>query len=457
MHRRYVISRKRDKYGGFTEITFKPSGFFRLEKTDRWWFVTPEGNAFLSFGLNHIEPEILMGDYNIEYWAFKFGVTDKTSVDAFIPGFTEKVKMDFALLGMNTLGIHSPTKYYKKSWVPYVKQMRFVDNSHYMNPNNDAFHDVFSLDFVKHCDLLAQKTVIPIKDDPYLLGYSMTDCPIFTDLDAAPRINNIYGEIRVDGWTTWPCKLRNLDEKSPGKRAWVDTMQEIYSNSIEGFNKTYGSHFSSFDALLQAEYWRPAVDLDNKKEKEDNQTFLYKVVDQCYKVEVEAIRKYDKNHLIFGDKLNGNTDTPDEIVKLSAKHMDLVLYQYYALWEDQWELFERWSKLTDKPFLMGDSGFAVPDRHLPDPYGPHCMTQEDKAERFIETFYNIYRQKNFVGWNWCGWMDQWKRMQPGKQHSGLQTPFGDFYLPIKMAMAEFSAKMYEVATGMPPAVDYIMI
>ena len=42
-----------DRFGGWTGKRFKATGFFRLEKDERWWLVTPEGNAFLSFGINH--------------------------------------------------------------------------------------------------------------------------------------------------------------------------------------------------------------------------------------------------------------------------------------------------------------------------------------------------------------------------------------------------------------------
>ena len=35
-----------DKYGGSKEIKSEATGFFRLEKADRWCFVTPEGHAF---------------------------------------------------------------------------------------------------------------------------------------------------------------------------------------------------------------------------------------------------------------------------------------------------------------------------------------------------------------------------------------------------------------------------
>lgn len=36
----------RDRFGGWTGKRFEPTGFFRVEKDDRWWLVTPEGNAF---------------------------------------------------------------------------------------------------------------------------------------------------------------------------------------------------------------------------------------------------------------------------------------------------------------------------------------------------------------------------------------------------------------------------
>ena len=39
-----------DRYGGLKSVRFDPSGFFRLEKKRRWWLVTPDGSAFLSFG-----------------------------------------------------------------------------------------------------------------------------------------------------------------------------------------------------------------------------------------------------------------------------------------------------------------------------------------------------------------------------------------------------------------------
>ena len=61
-------------------------------------------------------------------------------------------------------------------------------------------------------------------------------------------------------------------------------------------------------------------------------------------------------------------------------------------------------------------------------------------------FNDIFARPCYVGWNWCGWMDSWKDLQDSKQHGGLQTPFGESHEPMRKAIAEFSATMYDIAT-----------
>ena len=60
-----------DRYGGWTGKRFEATGYFRVEKDDRWWLVTPEGNAFLSWGINHLYPDLHMQEYNKEAWRKK--------------------------------------------------------------------------------------------------------------------------------------------------------------------------------------------------------------------------------------------------------------------------------------------------------------------------------------------------------------------------------------------------
>ena len=48
-------STDRDPYGGWNNLRFESTGFFHVSERDGvWWLVTPQGNAFLSKGVNNV-------------------------------------------------------------------------------------------------------------------------------------------------------------------------------------------------------------------------------------------------------------------------------------------------------------------------------------------------------------------------------------------------------------------
>jgi hypothetical protein len=435
----------RDKYGGDTRRSLGATGFFRVEHRDRWWLVTPDGNAFLSLGLNHVAPGLLCRPYNIDFWREQIGPFQGAGDPTLLRWLEERAKSDLAAFGMNTLGCHSSTSPYSAPVAPYVHTLRFVDICHWQTPDEFDFLDVFAPEFEQHCDRLAAQDAAPRRDDPYLIGYSFTDCPVLTDLDAAERGVCVYGDAR-QALPTWPRVLRNLSAAAPGKQAYVGLVEEHHGGDIEHFNAAYDAEFESFDALAAATNWRPDVDPGNDAELRDNAAFLERVVERYYEVTTAAIRRHDPNHLILGDKLNGNTGVPDAIVSIVGSHVDVLFYQWYSHYDEQQTVLDRWRDLTGKPLFNGDSSFSVPDENMPVPLGPHCADQEQRAQAFTQYATSAFARPDFVGWNWCGWMDSWEVSQPGRQHSGVQTAFGEHYEPLRSAMAEFSAGMYDTVT-----------
>ena len=99
-------SYKLDRFGGWTGKSFRPTGYFRLEKNERWWLVTPEGNAFLSFGINHLHPYLWQQDFNAEIWKSKLGVEDVHG-KKFVPALNRWFVQTCKNYGINTVGIHS--------------------------------------------------------------------------------------------------------------------------------------------------------------------------------------------------------------------------------------------------------------------------------------------------------------------------------------------------------------
>ncbi|MHC4995909.1 MAG: hypothetical protein ACYTGQ_12745, partial [Planctomycetota bacterium] len=298
------------------------------------------------------------------------------------------------------------------------------------------------------CDQLAGRFAAPAKDDPYLLGYSMTDCPLFTEEDCRER-TDVIGGARREGRIGWPRRLRNFGANAAGKRAYVRTVRELYGENIGAFNRAYGTRFASFEALARAANWRPGTDLSNAMETRDNVVFLQRAVAKYYETTRDAIHKYDPNHLFFGDKLNANTDTVDTVLSVTSRYTDAVMYQMYAKYEVQAPGLDRWSRLVDKPFVNGDSAFTMVTETMPRPFGPIADNLKQRAAWTEEFFRRAFARPEFVGWHYCGLIDAPNLVarKRGRQHSGLMTGYGEPYARVRDALQSCVAEMYEIGAG----------
>ncbi len=455
----YCQQRRLDSYGGLKSVRFDATGFFHVEKGDRWWLVTPDGAAFLSFGLNHADVEYLLQDYNIDFWRSEFGFQDP-SEPVFRERFIKKVMKDLRAFGMNTIGTHARKEVFGKLTVPYTQGLFFARTAYWLVRSAEDYPDVFSATFKERCQRIARKICLPKKDDPFLIGYTFTNVPILTDLDANTRGRLPWGS-PTPPWggpsqpdmPTWPRALRNKGKDSSGKRVFVTLMRDRYPN-IREFNRVYKTHFSSFDALLDSVNWSPVVKIAGIEDADDNRVFLAQIYERYYAVTCETVREFDPNHLIFGDPINANTPPPDEIVSLVARYTDVLAYQYYGTYDDQSVILDRWSKLTGKPLFNTDSCFCVPYQEMPAPAGVICPDQETRAQRFLDFASRAFSRPDFIGWHWCGWVDAWASWRKVRQHSGLQDPFGKYHYPMPETMAQFGSQLYDYALGKKESIKY---
>lgn len=440
---------ERDAYGGWMGKRFKATGYFRAEKADRWWLVTPDGNAFLSFGINHLFPDLWNQDYNRDAWRKKLGLSELTG-----PGFQTNLRRWFLetceQFGFNTVGVHNALQITNRPSpaVPYMQPIRFVDIPHWRTDvTDDDFVDVFSEEHARHCDRLAKEIAAPRRDDPYLLAYSMTDCPLFTEEDCRERTDTIGGA-RREARIGWPRRLRNLPGSAAGKRAYVETMRELYGGIIAAFNRTYSTDFDSFDALAAAENWCPATDLSNANETRDNMVFLQQTVGKYYQLARDAIRRYDPNHMFWGDKVHANTDSLDTVLPVTSLYTDVVFYQMYGRFEVQERGLDRWAKSVDKPVVNGDSAFTMITETMPRPYGPVADDLQQRIEWTQEFFEKAFARPEFVGWHYCGLIDASNAVprKQARQHSGLLDGYGEPYPGLREAVAECSGSLYEIAS-----------
>ncbi|HEX8913818.1 MAG TPA: hypothetical protein VF796_15830 [Humisphaera sp.] len=141
----------RDPYGGWTKLTGKKTGFFRLEEIrGHWWFVTPDGNAFYSKGVNSVN----QADKDADAKATKDADEDR---------WAARVAADLRNLGVNTAGCWSTGAVGKHAlaWTPRP----------HLSFARDGLPDVFAPDWADKVKAAALAQCGPLKDDPWVLGY----------------------------------------------------------------------------------------------------------------------------------------------------------------------------------------------------------------------------------------------------------------------------------------------
>ena len=164
-----------------------PEGFFTLgRQKGRWLLITPEGKPFFSVGLNHIDPATLRYPENIDLWRVKYGgSTIKWIKDSVAPNLKE--------WGFNSIGWvqevtvrqwrHSrafTVDEYRTLDMPYCHLLPFTESHQW--EKHTVNYDFLSQDWKDWkdwCDYVARDHCAELSDDPNLIGYFYSDCPMW--------------------------------------------------------------------------------------------------------------------------------------------------------------------------------------------------------------------------------------------------------------------------------------
>jgi agarase len=139
-----AIEATRDAYGGWKGVKGTKTGFFHTERIDgKWWIISPEGNSFLSKGVNSVHPP-------------------------HAPDFTNEAREKAAGMmhswGMNTAGCWSDHALAGNGIAMALRCK--ISGAH-----QDAFPDVFDPNWKSSVLQAAIDQCTPHKNDPWILGY----------------------------------------------------------------------------------------------------------------------------------------------------------------------------------------------------------------------------------------------------------------------------------------------
>lgn len=221
-----------DKYGGWTGLKSKATGFFRTEKIDgAWWLIDPDGNAFISKGVNHVS---FTADHAPSLGYSPHGrVTSEKYGD--IHTWAKVSIQRLTDWNFNTLGAWSNHEAFDKG-MPYTVILGIAASAG-ASWQQGSFPDVFAEEFRTAAENQARKLCAPRAFDPFLIGYFLDN-----ELRWGPdwRSQNTL----FDGFLALPAA-------APGKNELVNMLSELYGD-IDKLNSVWHTNCRSFDDILNA-------------------------------------------------------------------------------------------------------------------------------------------------------------------------------------------------------------
>ncbi len=433
------------KYGGWTELRFEATGYFRTEHDgERWWFVDPDGCAMFSTGIDGIRPydpmylagmEHLLPELPEEHdrefqdargdSTFSFIVANLIrafGADDWKSCWYELTEHRLKQWGINTIGNWSDPSFILSSSLPYVYPMeQFPTTNQWVYRD---FPDVFDPEYERNAERFAAQ-LIELRGDRRLVGYFMRNEPHWAFAEGLNLTE----------------RLLQHPEPLASKQKFLKWTQEKYGDIIR-LNEAWQTRFTSFDDLLHC----PSIDVAaTAAVKEDFQAF-HRILIRRY-VEIPSIycKKAAPYHLNLGMRYAWISS---EDLFEGCEMFDVFSINCYQMKPDA-DLIEQISKRLNRPVMIGEYHFGAADVGLP-AYGIRAVaTQEERGQAYRYFLEQAAAIPDLIGVHYFQWNDQpvLGRFDGENYQIGVvdvcQRPYETFIT----AMKEANSRMYRVRTG----------
>ncbi len=304
-------------------------GFFTLGKRkDHWWLITPEGKPFFTMGLNHIDPASLRYRENLDIWKKKYsGSTIKWIQESVTPNLKD--------WGFNSVG--------------WVQEVTVAQWQHSRAFTVDEYR---ALD-MPYCHLL-----------PFMESHQWEK-------------HTVHYDFRSDDW-----------------KEWCDYVARSHCAELSEDPNLIGYFYSDCPTWVHERSnneWRGPIFDPERLKTESGRKELSELAHAYYKTTHDAIRRYDKNHLILGDRYEANAPIPMEVVNAALPFVDVLSFQDF---NDPVKHLDEWHKKTGKPVLLADAaGIRVP---MKDGF------KSNNGPWYSETLDALYENPGCIGFHLCG-------------------------------------------------------
>jgi hypothetical protein len=316
------------------QTTRGANGFFRLAQTAaRWWLVTPQGQPFFALGLNHIDPAALRYPESGDLWARKYG----NSMERWLK---TAVRRDLLEWGFNSVG--------------WVNEMASNGVTNHRQSRLWTFEEYQWLN-VPYCVMLP------------------------------------FAEFHQ-----WEAQTRHPDFNAPEFADWCDYVAREHCARLKDDPKLIGYFFVDCPAWVHSHphsRWKGPLFDFKKLESQAGRDELTALATSYYRTCYEAVRRYDRNHLILGDRYEARGRMAIEVLRAAAPYVGVMSFQHFGQPQEIKRDLANWAEKTGKPVLLADSGgkLVLPDK-----------SERQNAAVYREIMTAMRELPTCVGFQLCG-------------------------------------------------------
>lgn len=331
--------------------------------------------------------------------------------------------------GFTSLGNWADPRFYQQKRIPFFANGWIIGNFKTVSSGNDFWSpmpDVFDPVFEQRAIATVQQVAQEVNDSPWCVG-------VFIDNEKSfGRSENNESRLGIVLHT-----LGRNGADVPTKRAFTDAMKTKYQ-SISDLNEAWNLSIASWDEFDSG------IDSDIRTESQlaDYSDLLGVYADKYFSVVKKAMKTHLPNHLYLGARFP-DWGMPMEVVRASAKHVDVVSYNSYkeGLPEHKWQFLAE----IDKPSIIGEFHFGASDSGLFHPGLLHAANQSDRARMYQEYMHSVIDNPYFVGAHWFQYIDS---PITGRAHDGENYNVGFVsvadvpYAPMVEAAKSLHSSLY---------------
>ena len=307
----------------------EPKGFFTLgRRKDHWWLIKPDGKPFFTMGLNHIDPASLRYPENIHIWQKKYGGST-------VRWIKESVVPNLKSWGFNTVG-----------WVQEVTVRKWRHSRPFTNDEYKALG-------MPYCHLL-----------PFIESHQ------------------------------WEKHTVNFDFRSEDWKEWCDYVARSHCAELSDDPNLIGYFYSDCPCWIHQRpdnAWRGPMFDPERLKTEAGRKELTELAGLYYKTTHDAIRRYDKHHLILGDRYEANAPIAMEVINAAKPYVDVLSFQDF---NKPVQHLDEWHKKTGKPVLLADAAGVD--------WRSQAFYKPNNGAWYAETLAALHKNPGCIGFHLCG-------------------------------------------------------